>query len=381
MKQVMAVFGLMMAFSMGLATVIASAGGGNGPGGGSNPEQERNQAMARAEECGMFAKMAQSGGNFSGKYMNFRYANDTIVDYRVGGSQQRLFSSVGPEPFNFSGFGTDGAVAYVNGTAAMFKAHNNPSTALQCVKTGDAQVKLCFELAPGLGTQPVNGSHNIRITGSPEAVLVVENGNCTVNGSRIEVAFGPGDGSATVRAMTETRTESRLQLQDMVASGRLAGEIDIVAVNNSHTESSVGYNHSTSMTVRNAGKGKVTLAVKAEYSEGKLFRIGMDRDTTGTGSASELQARLDGKSMKRVSVQELERLQVQKSAQAAYCVEFNDRGCDILAYIPHFSEHELTVEKVTSAGTQTASGFEMALAVLVAAIVAIVLVVAVGRRA
>jgi len=377
----MAVFALMMVFSIGLAAMATQAGSGNGPGGGQGPEQDRNQAMARAEECGMFGSTSQSGGGFSGKYMQFKYANGTIEDYRVGDSQLRLFSSVGPEPFDFSGTGASGAVAYINGTAARFEAHNNPSSAMQFIKTGDAEVRLRFELAPGLGTQSVNGSQNIRITGSPEAVLVVENGNCTVNGSRIEVVFGAGDGSATVRAMTETQTESWLQLQDMVASGRLAGEIDIVAVNRSHTESSVGYNHSTSMTVKNVGAGKLTLAVQAEYSEGKFFRIGLDRDTAGTGSAKELQCRLDGEAMKRVSVQELERLQEQKSAHAAYCVEFGEKGCDVLAYVPHFSEHELTLEKATPAGTQTASGFEMALAVLVAGIVAIVLVVAVGRRA
>jgi len=154
--------------------------------------------------------------------------------------------------------------------------------------------------------------------------------------------------------------------------------MDVVAVNGSHTECALAYNHSTSMTVKNAGQGRVALAVKAEYSEGKLFRIGLDRDTAGTGSAKELQCRLDGKAMKRVSVQELERLQEQKSAQAAFCVEFGDKGCDVLAYVPHFSEHELVLEKVTPAGTENVPGFEAVLAALALGISAIA---AVGRRA
>lgn len=374
----MAAFALMMAFSMGLAAVAASAGAGNGPGGGTNQEQERSQAMSRAEECNMFARTNQSGNEFSGKYMMFRYGNGTIEDYRVGGSQLRLFSRVGSDPFNFSGSGADGPVAYVNGTAARFMAHNSPSSALQFQKAGGEEVRLRFELAAGLAAQKMNGSQNVLITGSPEAVLVVENGNCTVNGSKIEVALGAGNGSATVRVRSQTQTESRLQLQEKVASGRLAGEIDVVAVNNSHTESAVGYDHSTGMMVKNAGKGKVTLAVRAEYSEGKLFRIGLDRDTAGAGSAKELQCRLDGQAMKRVSVQELERLQEQKSSQAAYCVEFGEKGCDVLAYVPHFSEHELTLEKVTPAGTQAVGGFELALAALALGIAA---VAAVRRKA
>lgn len=369
---------MMMAFSMGLAAAAASAGAGNGPGAGPNQEQERNQAMSQAEECNMFARTNQSGNEFSGKYMMFKYGNGTIEDYRVGGSQLRLFASVGPDSFNFSGSGADGPVAYVNGTAARFTAYNNPSSALQFQKTGDALVKLSFELGAGLAAQKVNGSQNIRIGGPVEAMLVVENGNCTVNGSHIEVSFGPGNGSATVRVKTQTRAEASLQIQEKVASGRLAGEMDVVAVNGSHTECALAYNHSTGMAVKNAGRGKVSLAVKAEYSEGKLFRIGMDRDTAGTGSANELQCKLDGKAMKRVSVQELERLQEQRSTQAAYCVEFGEKGCDVLAYVPHFSEHELTVEKVVPANTQAAGGFELAVMALA---LGIALVVAVGRRA
>jgi len=374
----MAVFAAMMAFSVGLAAMAASAGAGNGPGGSQGPEQNRYQAMERAEECNMFARSNQSGDQFSGKYMMFRYGNNTIEDYRVGGLQQQLFSRVGPDPFNFSGTGSDGALAYVNGTAARFMACNNPSSALQFQKTGEAQVRLTFDLAAGLGAQKMNGSQNLRITGQVEAVLAVENGQSAVNGSQIEVIFGPGNGSATVRAKTQTQAETSFRLQEKVASGRLAGEMDVVAVNGSHTECALAYNHSTSMTVKNAGQGRVALAVKAEYSEGKLFRIGLDRETAGAGSARELECRLDGKAMKRLSVQELERLQEQKSAQAAYCVEFGDRGCDVLAYVPHFSEHELSVEKVAPAGDRTVGGFELALAAMA---FCIALVVAVGRRA
>lgn len=380
MKGKLLALAVMISLSFGMAGVAAAEGPGGGPGDSQNQEQERAQAMAQAEECNMFAETNQAGNEFSGKYLMFRHANGTIEDYRVGGSQVQLFASVGPDPFNFSDSGADGAVAYVNGTAARFMAHNNPSSALQFRKTGGAEVRLRFELSAGLSAQVMNGSRNVMISGPVEAVVVVENGNCTVNGSRIEVALGAGDGMATVRTRTQTQSESRLQLQEKVASGGLAGEIDVVAVNGTHTQSAVGYAHSTSMMVKSAGQGKVALSVRAEYSEGKLFRIGLDRDTAGTGSAKELRCRLDGQQMKRVSVQELERLREQRSTQAAWCVEFGDRGCDILAYVPHFSEHELSVEKVAPAGDQAMPGFELALAILVIAWV-LALFVAFRRRA
>jgi len=380
MKGKLAALAVVIALSFGLAGAAAAAGSGGGPGGSRNQEQERARAMDQAEECNMFGQTNQKGNEFSGKYMMFRHTNGTIEDYRVGGSQLQLFASVGPDPFNFSGSGADGAVAYVNGTAARFMAHNNPSSALQFQKSGGAEVRLRFELAAGFTARHMNGSQNVLISGPVEAVLVVENGNCTQNGSHVEVALRAGDGMATVRTRAQTQSEERLRLQEKVGTGSLAGEIDVVAVNGTHTESALGYAHSTSLVVKNAGKGKVTLAVRAEYSEGKLFRIGLDRDTAGTGSADELRCRLDGQPMKRVSVQELERLQNEKSAQAAYCAEFGDRGCDVLAYVPHFSEHELALEKAARPGTQTTPGFELALVILVIAW-ALVVFVAIRRRA
>jgi len=322
--------------------------------------------MNRAQECNMFGQFTVTGNSYSGSFVSFSADNGSLRDYSVGLSKSALFTKVSAEPFGLQSSGTSGAVAQVNGSSGRFMVHNNAASMLHFMKTGQGNVTLNFQLSPGLAATPAGNGSCLRIGAGPEAVLVYSDGEATTKGSLVTIIFAGASGSATVRVSPSTVQGMRLQVQQLMQEGAMGGEMDVVVSGGAHAEDSQGFSHSTNMAVRSAGTGKISLTVKAEYSEGKLFRVGMDRTTAGTGSAGELRVMLDGKAMKKVGAGELARLRTERSGEAACAVEFQNMECNVMAYIPHFSEHVLTIEKVDSQQPSSLPGFEAAAFLLAA---------------
>lgn len=337
----------------------AASGPGNGPGpGGPGQDPAGNALMNRAQELNMFGQILLNETSFSGRYIGFSVEDGAILNYTVQDSGTVLFEFVALEPFCCTGWSASGAVARINGSTAVIMAHNNPAAVLHITKMQGANMSARLTLGAGMTAVKHNSTGNIRISGALEAVVLVGGADSEINGSELLVSFGQSAGSLTVRVQPSGEQGLRLRAHEMAREGRLGGELDMVGANGSHMESSWGYAHSTSMTVKAAGSGKMKVVVRAEYAEGMIFRIGIDRETMGVKEAKQLRASLDGKTMKRVSAEELVRHQLEKRERAAYCVEVGERSCEVLAYIPHFSEHELSVEKITEPPASGIGGFE-----------------------
>ncbi len=372
------VFAGLMVIVLALGAAAAS-GPGNGPGPG-DPGQDpaRNAVMAKAQECDMFGQMTLNDTSFSGRYVSLELDDGVVSNYTVEDAGAVLFGSVVLEPFCCTGWSASGAVARINGSAATVVAHNNPASVLHIVKEQGSNLTVRLTLGAGLVAEKCNGSDNIRISGALEAIVLVGAAGSEVNGSEVLVEYGPAAGSLTVRVEPEGAQGLRLQAHEMAREGWLGGELDVVGANATYMENSCGYAHSTSMTVKAAGSGKVKVTVRAEHAEGMIFRIGVDRETMGVREAKQLRASLDGETMKRVSAEELVRYKLEMRERAAYCVEVGVRSCEVLAYIPHFSEHELTLEKAAEPPTPGVPGFEVVLVIV--SLCGVALVTASRRR-
>ncbi len=366
---------LLIAFSS-FASLAIAAGPGSGPGG---QEQARTQAMTCAGEANMFAQVSFAEGKFTGKYLSFELSDGKILNYTVGESKVKVFESVEVIGFGYSGACANGAVAQINGTDAKILAHNNPPAILHISKASSAASQMNIVLASGISAEKLGNGSNIRLTGGIDAVILVGSSNATILGSAITITFTQQSCAITVRCKPALPESYREQLQKFAREGKMGGEIDVVANGGEHVEDGQGYEHHTAVAVNGAEKGKVRIRISAEYSEGKIFRIGLDSGTAGTTDAKKLQAKLDGEKMKRVSLDELGQYQEQKRTEAAYCIESNGAGCDVLAYVPHFSEHELTIDKISETANSGLPGFEAV--VLIAAIGVAAMLFALRRRA
>ncbi|MEM2900055.1 MAG: hypothetical protein QXT63_04630, partial [Thermoplasmata archaeon] len=340
------VFGLVIVLGSILPIVMA-AGPGSGPGG---EEQARVQAMNKAREAIMFAEFSSADGKFSGKYVEFEIIDGKIFNYSVGESKVKVFEKVEVLDFGYSGAYARGAVAQINGTNAKILAHNNPASVLHITKSSSEIRQVNITLSSGISAERLangtNGnSSNLRLTGNVDAVILVGSSVTSVSGNLITINYTQQSCGITIRFKPALSESYREQIQRYAREGRLGGEIDVVASDGQYVEDSQGYEHHAMLSVKSAERKRVCVRVNAEYTEGKLFRIGLDSDTAGTTDGKKLQAKLDGKKMKRVSLEELGQYQEQKRTEAAYCIESNGAGFDVIAYVPHFSEHEIIIEK------------------------------------
>ncbi|MEM3341096.1 MAG: hypothetical protein QW728_00220, partial [Thermoplasmata archaeon] len=150
--------------------------------------------------------------------------------------------------------------------------------------------------------------------------------------------------------------------------GAVGGEMDVVVENTTHASSSEGYAHHVNMQVMNAGKGSLKIRVSAEFKEGKIFRIGLDKTSGDTDSGKNLKLKLDGQEIKQVSLSEMAQYRNQNRTEACYCIEENANGYDVFAYIPHFSDHDITIEKLAEETGSSLPGFAALPAVIVVAV-------------
>jgi len=344
---------------------FALAAGQGGP--IEEPPVQGAAAMARAQECGMFGTVNAVGNDYSGAYVSFEMSNGVIENYTVGEPETLLL-----ERFEVSGFGytsvqTGGALVTVSGAMGDIYVHNNRPSILHFTKASQAATIVTIVMAPGMTAVKAAGSNNFDISGSVEALAMVGNGTTQINGSVVTVSYASASGSFTMRVDQQSGDGLRAQVQRMTLDGGLAGEMDIVAAQGGSAQDGLCYNATTRMTAEAAGNGTLSLRVQAEYSHGMAFRIGTDYDTIGAKNADAVRAKLDGEKMKRVSAGELVQYQAENRAEAAYCVESSGLGCDVLVYVPHFSEHVVTIESAEASSIPALPAVATVVAIVVAA--------------
>jgi len=358
----------------GMLPIVMAMGPWNGSGG---EEQARVQAMNRAREANMFAEISYADGKFTGKYIEFEVLDGKITNYTVGEAKTKVFEQIEVADFGYSGEYARGAVVQINGTNSKILAHNNPASLLHITKSSSEIKHVNITLSSGIIAEKVGNGSNLKLSGAVDAVILVGSSVTDVSGNVIRINYTQQSCGITIRFKPGLPEAYREQIQKYAREGRLGGEIDVVANEGQYVEDTQGYEHNAMISVKSMEQNRLRIRVNAEYTEGKLFRIGLDSATAGTTDGKKLQAKLDGSKMKRVSLEELGQYQEQNRNEAAYCVESNGAGFDIIAYVPHFSEHEILIEK-SAESAKGLPGFEVV--ALVAAIGVAALLLSVRRR-
>lgn len=183
------------------------------------------------------------------------------------------------------------------------------------------------------------------------AVLVVGEGNVTVDEEGNLVAEVTADSKFVVRSYPEGRSEADARDEQLIVNGTAAAEVYVDQQSGERVSGSVVYDASTSVTVdaeseqsvnvtvdRSAHEGKVVIAsassIEAESSEAVSVQV--DGETAGRASSySELRAAAHGGSTSKYMVRNT------ASAEA---------DAEVLVAVNHFSERTVTISETEQSG-------------------------------
>lgn len=350
--------GIMIALALMLMTPVAIA---YGTGMGGVPITDPGeQYMQNAENAHMFGTFTYDAvtGEVSGRFVEFRMSDDgTISDYTVKHSDSsiKVFDEVYLEAFTPRGTPrVEGAMFQYTGAEAMIMAHNNPSAVLHftTMNSGDTVV---YVLADGFTATALPESYNVKIQGNGVTAYLI-NGNSNISIENNTVTVGFESASESVFRLTPVEgpvgQTNQNKVTEKIQEGKIIAEVSVSVYNGEHGVDAVTYGRDVQTQVQNAEINRVEIKVSAESQEGKCVVINVDKETMSLSTDHEIVVKLDGSRMEKTDV---DTVLNSNDAKGRYSVAEGSDAYQIYVYIPHFSDHTLTVETETSGSNTEAS--------------------------
>jgi hypothetical protein len=325
----------------------------------------------------------KTSGNVSGRYLTLIVdeSTGTITDYTIKRetSSILLFTKVQPQSFTGSKVGrTDGAMFMLNGSKMLIMAHNDPP-AILLYRTQGAGNTVTYTLASGFVATAITGTNNVAIDGNGQhALLLVENGTATINGSSISVVL-----EAWAKSVARFQPDvglyaqvSQSQVHQAISSGKLACECSMSLYNGTLEQDFTGYQEGLTLRVQEAVQNRLRLQVSAQFSTGKIVIINVDNGTINARTAAEIGLTIDGVQLQQTA--NLGDVFAAAGTESKYSVAAAEGAYQIVLYIGHFSDHTIVVEPVNAQSGLPASLIVPLFALV--AIVAVVALVAIAKR-
>jgi acetyl-CoA acetyltransferase len=99
-------------------------------------------------------------------------------------------------------------------------------------------------------------------------------------------------------------------------------------------------------------KNKLEIKVSAEFKEGKVLVLNVEKNVFEVKNSQKVMVKFDGK---EIPEGEVEDVIMGNSTQAKYAKALGEDGGQYILYIPHFSEHVITIETVGITGSQSSN--------------------------
>ncbi len=323
--------------------------------------ETRMNYMEEAQKAQMFGMLNYDGaGQYSGYFVEFTFdaATATIYDYTMKGSANRtIFSTVYIEK---EGSGTipavHGAIFLFNDVDWHMQIHNNAPAvmAIEKTQTGTSDTEITYVLADGITAEQKNNGSILLNDGERISLLLygnntadIENNTVTVNLKAGAVIFRGNTGNENngVESAFERSVQERHAL----------GEIAVIGTGDERVQDMVPYQKNAGIMVKSMEQKRLELQVSDTDSSGKILKISIDKASLGIDNAEKVRAIFDGEAAAREQSMDSLMLSLEKGEKnAAYVVYENGEQMNVYVYIPHFSEHTLTIEEVTTDGSSIA---------------------------
>ena len=137
------------------------------------------------------------------------------------------------------------------------------------------------------------------------------------------------------------------------------------------------YQKGMSVELEEQSQNRLKIRVAAEFKEGKVLVLNIDENTFKIKNSNQLRVTFDGQEIKLSDIDDVLDGQGNK---AVYAVAVGEGGGQYLIYIPHFSEHVITLEALGISGEEAAEFLLMAFgAAIITVVILILIVVKIGK--
>ena len=341
--------GIVLALSLAMLAPVVLAYGGDSGQTAPTTNDYMKQCMRNAENAKMFGTFTYDATTekVSGRFVEFTVSQDgRISDYTVKRSDTSI--KVFDEAYmrDFTPMGSprvEGAMFRYTGSDAMIMAHNNPPAVLHFT-TQNSMDTAVYVLADGFTATKLPESYNVRIEGNGLIGYII-NGNSTVsidNGT-ITIVL-PAASQSLFRAIPVDGIVGQMnqaKIMEKIQEGKVIGEVSVSAYSGEKSSDMMQYQHQVQLQVQNAQQNKLEIKVSAQYPEGKCVVINIDKGTMALSGNQQIMVKMDGQKMEKADIDTV--LNAHDS-KGRYNVAEGSNGYQICVYIPHFSDHTLTVE-------------------------------------
>ncbi len=324
------------------------------------------QCMDKAENARMFGLFTYDAntGEVSGRFVDFIISDNGVVsDYtlKTEKGDYTVFAEAYMEEFTPAGSPLmEGAMFQYSADEGLLMAHNNPAGLLHFTTMVGGNTVI-YDLADGYTARLLPDSYNVEITGTGFTGYIINgNSSITIENSTVTVELY-GASQSLFRAMPKESVVAEKNMEkisEKINEGKIIGEISVSGYEGEHEIDSMRYQNNMELKLQRMEQNRIEIQVSGDFNEGKCIVINTDSDTVSISEGQKIQVSFDGKVMERAG--NIDEVLDANDATPRYYVEQGDNGYQISVYIPHFSEHTITVESVDdddSTGESTIPGF------------------------
>lgn len=339
--------------TVSLASVaIAQEGEQHGKGKG---QQKRAQNMARAAQKNWFGQFTMENGTVEGRFVNFNYDNTTgmIENYQIynGDSYVTVFDELTVGNFEHTDTSINGAVFMMNGTHVKIMIHNNPRAIMQIVNPyDDTQLLINYtvnenvEVTEGLKetgvkyqltAEGLNGVINTPLNTTLEENIIIVDGEGWNENSHSMFMSKP--------SFTKVPKRHQNQVQNAVMNGTIGAEIEVVGKGEGNVSHEVKYRQNLETRAQKMEDKKLRIRVQSEDPNGTSLMLRIEKGSLNL-EKNNIQLKIDGDKAEKASFEKV----LEGGEHAKYNVQEQENGMlEIAVNVPHFSEHEITVESAS----------------------------------
>ncbi|WP_455391525.1 hypothetical protein, partial [[Eubacterium] cellulosolvens] len=173
------------------------------------------------------------------------------------------------------------------------------------------------------------------------------------------------------------RYQYQYQIQEGIKNGTVVMECNLSKKNGNMYVNSYEYQKGMNVEIDEQAQNRLRIRVTAEFQEGKVLVLNVDKNAFKVNNANQLRVRFDGQEIHLADINDVVN---GKGTEAIYAAAIGESGGQYLIYIPHFSEHIITLESLDFADEETKDFLVMAFgAAMVTVIVLILIVVRIGK--
>jgi hypothetical protein len=182
---------------------------------------------------------------------------------------------------------------------------------------------------------------------------------------------GAGNGNGD-QDRNRWRYQYRNQIQQGIDNGTIVKECNISKKNGNMYINSYEYQKGMDVEVEKQNRNKLQIRVSAEFREGKVLVLNIEKNAFQVKNSEQLRVRFDGQ---EIAVSDIEDIVDGEGTEAQYTFALGEDGGQYIIYIPHFSEHIITLEILDSIDDEEARIPILALSAAILTIVLLILIV------